>query len=241
MAVNLVLQGKGGVGKSLISSIIAQYFLTREKEVLCIDTDPVNSTLAGYKGFKVERLELMDGNRLDISQFDQLMQTILDSQDKEIIIDNGASSFIPLSSYLIENDAISVLSEMGVEVNTHTVITGGQAMDDTMTGLASLLSNMEGVNIFVWLNHYFGKIEKNGMEFYKMKIYKNNIDRIKGIVNISQQSELFGKDINEMLEQRMTFHEAIQSDDFNFMAKNRLKKTKESMFEQLDEIGLIVS
>jgi len=40
-AIHLSLQGKGGVGKSLVASILAQYFNSRGKRIQCIDTDPV--------------------------------------------------------------------------------------------------------------------------------------------------------------------------------------------------------
>jgi len=40
-SVHLVLQGKGGVGKSFVSSILAQYFRTKSAPVYCLDTDPV--------------------------------------------------------------------------------------------------------------------------------------------------------------------------------------------------------
>ena len=45
--VHLSLQGKGGVGKSLVASLLAQYFRDRKgMSVRCIDADPVNQTLA---------------------------------------------------------------------------------------------------------------------------------------------------------------------------------------------------
>jgi CO dehydrogenase nickel-insertion accessory protein CooC1 len=39
-AIHLSLQGKGGVGKSLIASILAQYFVENGHKVECVDTDP---------------------------------------------------------------------------------------------------------------------------------------------------------------------------------------------------------
>ena len=35
--IHLSLQGKGGVGKSLVASILAQYFTARNRPVQCID------------------------------------------------------------------------------------------------------------------------------------------------------------------------------------------------------------
>jgi len=46
--IHLTLQGKGGVGKSLVASILAQYFRHRGTEIHCLDTDPVNQTFSQY-------------------------------------------------------------------------------------------------------------------------------------------------------------------------------------------------
>jgi len=55
--VHLSLQGKGGVGKSLVASLLAQYFKQRKgMTVRCIDADPVNQTLAQYKELGAQRL-----------------------------------------------------------------------------------------------------------------------------------------------------------------------------------------
>ena len=45
--VHMILQGKGGVGKSFIASLLAQHKIADHKSILCIDTDPVNATFAG--------------------------------------------------------------------------------------------------------------------------------------------------------------------------------------------------
>ena len=47
-AVHFILQGKGGVGKSLVAAI-AQYVRTRTDAVVCFDTDPINQTLTNYR------------------------------------------------------------------------------------------------------------------------------------------------------------------------------------------------
>ena len=47
-SVHLVLQGKGGLGKSFVSAILAQYFRTKSAPVHCMHTDPINSTFTQY-------------------------------------------------------------------------------------------------------------------------------------------------------------------------------------------------
>ena len=52
--IHLTLQGKGGVGKSLIASVLAQYFLKDGRDVRCID--PADTAYMGHNlnslGFK---------------------------------------------------------------------------------------------------------------------------------------------------------------------------------------------
>ena len=45
-AIHIALQGKGGVGKSLISAILSQYLSSKGQDVYGIDVDPVNQTFS---------------------------------------------------------------------------------------------------------------------------------------------------------------------------------------------------
>lgn len=232
--VHFTLQGKGGVGKSFVSSLIAQYLRASGNPVTVVDTDPVNATLAGYKAFNAERLELMEGGSLIERNFDKLIEQVVEV-DTNFVIDNGAASFIPLSYYIAENDAINLIGENGKQVIIHTVITGGQAIRDTLAGFASLVEQMPGnAEIIVWLNEFFGDIEAEGKTFEEMKVYQQNKDRVRGIIRIARQTgSTFGEDVKLMLDSKLTFDEVAVSEDFKLMAKSRLAKIKNSIFEQL--------
>ena len=236
-SVHITLQGKGGVGKSFISSLIAQYLRSQDKDVTCLDTDPVNATFAGYKALGVERVELMDAGTLDQRRFDEVIERIVET-DSHFVLDNGASSFLPLSSYLVENDAINLIANNGKQVVVHTVITGGQALLDTLGGFVSLAEQLAGnVRLVVWLNEYFGDIEADGKSFEEMQAYIRNKDRVHGIVRIARQtSSTFGKDVGLMLDAKLTFDEVDAGSTFGLMAKQRLRQVKRSIFEQLDAV-----
>ncbi len=235
--VHFTLQGKGGVGKSLISSLIAQYLRSKGEPVVVVDTDPVNATLMGYKAFDTQRLELMENGSLIERNFDSLIERIVE-EDSNFVVDNGAASFIPLSYYIAENDAINVITGSGKQVVIHTVVTGGQAIKDTLAGLASLIEQMpEDAKIVVWLNEFFGEIVAGGKEFTQMQVFLNNRDRIHGIVRIARQTgSTFGKDIQLMLDSKLTFDEIDGSADFGLMAKSRLFRVKQAIYGQLGEV-----
>lgn len=235
--VHITLQGKGGVGKSLISSLLTQYLLEKGEPVIAVDTDPVNATLAGYKAFQTRRLELMEGGSLVERNFDNLIEGVV-SEDMNFVIDNGAASFIPLSYYIAENDAINVIAEHGKQVVIHTVITGGQALGDTLGGFAQLAEQMpESTRLVVWLNGFFGDIVLDGKSFEEMKVYQKNKGRVHGLVRIARQtSSTFGKDVQMMLDSKLTFNEINASPDFGLMAKSRLGQVKKAIFEQLANV-----
>jgi hypothetical protein len=113
--IHMVLQGKGGVGKSFIAAVIAQYKMGNGQTPLCIDTDPVNATFHGFKALNVRMLEIMEGDEIKARNFDTLVELIAPSKD-DVVIDNGASSFVPMTHYLISNQVPALLQEMGHEM-----------------------------------------------------------------------------------------------------------------------------
>ena len=62
--IHLILQGKGGVGKSMVAAILGQFLRARGLDVRCIDTDPVNQTLTQYTALHAEHLKLMSESRI---------------------------------------------------------------------------------------------------------------------------------------------------------------------------------
>ena len=234
MDLHLTLQGKGGVGKTLVTTLITQYLIHKETPPLCIDTDPVNQTFAGFKTLSVKPLEIMSGDKVDIRSFDNLIEMVVKSKDP-IVIDNGASSFIPLTAYLNEGDILSFLSSNNITIYIHVVITGGQSFNDSIKGLEYIITTFgDAVNIVIWLNEYFGKIEAKTKSFEEMNIFKRNKSNIYGIITIPEMSkETFGVDIKQMLEDRVTFDEYLDSTKYMIIPKQRIKKFRDVIFNNI--------
>lgn len=237
-AIHMSLQGKGGVGKSLVASILAQYLQNEKRSIECIDTDPVNRTLSQYKAVNASRLELLRNGYIDPRGFDALMERLL-TEDATFVIDNGASTFLPLWSYVIENRVLDLLSNAGKKLYVHTVVTGGQALLDTINGFRSLAQSTEERTIVVWINEYFGRVERDGKNFADMAAYVDNAGKVFGSVHITQRNhDTFGRDIEEVIARKLTFEEAIREDEFSLMTKQRLKVVQRDLFEQLAAIGI---
>jgi hypothetical protein len=236
-AIHLTLQGKGGVGKSLVASLLAQYFRDGGRDVRCIDTDPVNRTFAQYAALRADRLNLRDEhNRIDQRAFDTLMERFL-NEDATFVVDNGASTFLPLWHYLLENNALDYLNKNGRRVYVHTVITGGQALLDTLNSFHELAQTTSERNIVIWVNEYFGRVEADGKKFSEMAAYRENAEKVCGAVIFSKRNQdTFGRDIEDMISAKLTFREAINEAKLPIMAKQRLKIVQRDLFDQLDRL-----
>lgn len=239
-AIHLIVQGKGGVGKSMIAAFIAQYQVGKGKRPLCLDTDPVNASFEAYKSLKVSRLSILQDEEIDPRRFDQLIEQIAKTKT-DVIIDNGASSFVPLSAYVLSNHVPTLLRDMGHQLIVHTVVTGGQALLDTLTGMTQLIRQFPAeVPFVVWLNPYWGPIELEGKSFEQMKAYREHKDRISAIIPLPElKKETFGRDLSDMLQAHLTFDEAIALPSLTIMARQRLSIIKKQLFEQFSAVPVL--
>lgn len=233
--IHMTLQGKGGVGKSLIASVLAQYKADKEELALCVDTDPVNTSFHGFKNLNVRCLDIIENNKINTKRFDDLIEWIAQTSG-DVVIDNGASVFIPMANYLIDYEIPDVLAGMNHQLFIHTILVGGQAFPDTMNGFVHLVEQFpENTHFVIWLNEYWGRVEYDGMIFEDMKSYKENKERIHAILKWPElQKETFGYDLSYMLQERLTFKEALVCPKRNIMGKQRLKMIRDKIFRQLD-------
>ena len=171
--VHIVLQGKGGVGKSLAASMLAQFLTSRGETPLCIDTDPTNATFAGFKALNVRKLALLEDGDINPRNFDAMMELIAGSKEA-VVVDSGASTYNPLSAYMFDNGVPEVIADLGHKLVLHTIVVGGQALVDTLAGFASVAEAFPApAAIVVWLNPYHGPIEHEGKSFEQLKAYKD--------------------------------------------------------------------
>jgi hypothetical protein len=239
MAIHFVLQGKGGVGKTIASVLIATYLQSADKEIRCYDTDPVNPTFSHYKGLNVEQIQIMDGAKVNQKLFDSLIIKILDHEG-DCVIDNGASSFIPLMDYIQTQGVIELLVSSGKTVYVHTVITGGQGMKDTLAGYLGLVKNSPDKGLIVWVNNHFGEVaSETGKHFFETKMFTDNESKILGAVTLNKlENDTFLSDFQRAISAHITLDEAIASDKFNIMEKQRLKIIRRNVFSQLEKLDL---
>lgn len=239
--INFILQGKGGVGKSFAASILSQYFLDYKgkENVVVADTDPVNATTSKIKRLGAEIIRIVEDNKIVQSRFDNMFVAIMSNNNQTFVVDNGASTFLPLSQYFLDNCVMEMFDDIEQEVYIHTVIVGGQAMSDTLEGFETISKLVAGskVKIVAWINEFQGVPMLNGKHILETNFFTKNGDNLAGTVVIKdRKSDAYDSDIEKMTSLSLTLAEVKESDKFNIMAKSRLNRVFTDVYKQLDEI-----
>lgn len=237
--VHFILQGKGGIGKTLVSTILAQWMAGQDEQPLrCFDTDQENPTFSRYKAMNVRHVPVMtDSRTIDPKRFDALMIDLLETEGN-CVIDNGANTFSPLMAYLLENDCFALLKESGRKVYIHVIVGGGDTLHDTATGFTTTAKATD-VALVLWENQHFGLLQSaSGKQFIDSQTYAEHAARVVGRVVLSaRNADTFGADIKKMNIARLTLEEVRTSDKFNVMEKQRVKVVFRDLFEQLDKVN----
>ena len=238
MAIYNVIGNKGGIGKTTISAYLAEYLTDRYEEApICIDTDLETSTFTMYEPFNTLQIQLKDSkNNIDKGAFDEMIEIILDNADKNIVIDNGSTSFNALSTYMIENDIVDLLKEEEIDHNIVGIVAGGGNTSHSLNGLVSLVNAFD-VPFLVWNNELLGLSEYNGVHFENSKAFKTIREKMIGddYVRIEKESDYIKDDIVNMTKQRLTFQE-LKASNFKLMQRRRLLSYRDKIWTQLDTI-----
>lgn len=240
-AAHFVLQGKGGVGKTLVSNLLAQYLETTGVEVRCFDTDPVNHSLARIPALNVSKVPLYkDGtSEADNRALDKMLSDMA-GHPATYVVDNGATSFKPMSQHLIADGSIELLLDLDFSVVLHLVISTGPELEMTLSGVSGILESLDDLSIpvILWINEKGISFEEQAETDFESSAFFNEYKtRITGLITIPFLPKATRGVFETMLNNKLTFEEAENSDAFFLIEQKRLGKLKETFFSSV-ETGL---
>jgi hypothetical protein len=229
-----VLQGKGGIGKTWVASLIAQYLREHDRPAACFDTDPVNASLTAVAALGAEPVDLMTDDAINVVAVDAMIERIL-TAETDVVMDNGAASFIPLAHYLLADNIAELIEEAGKQMMVHVILVGGGGAMETAKGLDAIISQFPAsVKVVVWVNEFFGPVVIEGTPFEDTNFYAQNRDRLAGVIRLRQQNpQTTGLNLGQMLDRKLTFAEALTDPAFFTVPRQRLVMYRRQVWEQL--------
>lgn len=148
-AVHLIGGEKGGVGKSMVARLLAQYFIDRQLPFIGFDTDRSHGSLmrfyADYASLTVvDRYEALD----------QIIEAAVDQPGRRVLVDLAAQTHEPLVRWMDESGVLDMADLSGIAVHYWHVMDGGR---DSVDLLARLLDRFgRRLNYVLVRNHLRG-------------------------------------------------------------------------------------
>ena len=145
-SINFIGGEKGGVGKSVVSRVLAQYFIDHSRPFAGFDTDRSHTSFARfYQGFAspvvVDSFEGLDAV---VAGFETNPQ-------QSAIVDLAAQTLAPLARWIKESDLLGVFEEMGIAVNFWHVLDDGK---DSSELLGTLVDTFGGKPNYIVVQNY---------------------------------------------------------------------------------------
>jgi hypothetical protein len=158
-AIHLIGGEKGGVGKSVVARLLAQYCIDHGIGFTGFDTDRSHGALMRfYKDYAspvlVDRFEALDA----------IVERAVERPGQRVIVDLAAQTHDPLVRWMDESGVLELAAESGVEMHYWHVMDAGR---DSVDLLERLLDRFEGrLEYVLVLNELrgddFGGLERSG-------------------------------------------------------------------------------
>lgn len=128
--IHLIGGEKGGVGKSMVSRLLAQFFIDREKPFIGFDTDRSHGALMRfYSGYAspvlVDRYEALDA----------IVETAVEQPGRRVLVDLAAQTDQPLVKWMDESGVLDLADVSGVAIHYWHVMDSGKDSVDLLRRL----------------------------------------------------------------------------------------------------------
>ncbi len=162
-SLNFIGGEKGGVGKSVASRLLAQYFIDKGQPFTGFDTDRSHTSFKRFYADYASPVVVDSFEGLDLIATEFETQRA-DGRTPSVIVDLAAQTAAPLSRWIRESELIPLMAEMGITVNFWHLADAGK---DTVDLLERLLSTYGvGPNYIVVKNlgrgSDFSQLEESG-------------------------------------------------------------------------------
>ena len=221
--LHIILQSKGGVGKSFVGFILSQYLRSKDNNTVIYDTDPNNHTLVNFTDLNCQTFDLTDPNdrfKVSVGNFDNLFEDIYQNCAKYVVIDTGSNTYKTIVKYLSDSDCAFVdflSSTFDYNIIFHMPISNGAACNDCITSILECSQLLPNVKIIPWINNYpepvfntsnIDKIKKENVNPVTLLI--PNSEKYSNIVSCVNtpifEASTFMKNLRTILDVGLTFN-----------------------------------
>ena len=132
-SLNFIGGEKGGVGKSVVARVLAQYFIDKQLPFTGFDTDRSHTTFTRFYRDYASPVIVDSFEGLDAIA--QAQADVQGEAPPNVIVDLAAQTSAPVARWIHESELFDVMAEMGVTVNFWHVADAGKDSVDLLDRL----------------------------------------------------------------------------------------------------------
>ncbi len=232
-SINFIGGEKGGVGKSVVARLLAQYFIDHECAFVGFDTDRSHTSFARFYADYASPVVVDNYEGLD--HIAAVYEDAVTAPN--VIVDLAAQTAAPLARWMQDSDVIALMQSMDVRVNLWHVADAGQ---DSVALLENLVATYgDAPNYIVVKNHGRG----NDFAPLEASSAYQKIQELGGkVMSLSQLHEASMRKIDKA---NASFWAAIHTtkgeNALGMLERQRVKMWLKGAYAEVDALGLIES
>lgn len=227
--LNFIGGEKGGVGKSVVSRVLAQYFIDQERTFTGFDTDRSHASFRRFYADYASRVVVDSYEGLDL-----IVSGFEDNPAQSVIVDLAAQTAAPLSRWVKDSDLIALLQELGVSVNFWHVADAGKDSVDLLQRLIDTYGDLA--------NYIVVKNMGRGSDFSLLEV-SPELNYALGIgARVITLNQLHEASMRKIDRQNASFWAAMNNksgpDALGMLERQRVKTWLKSTYAALGELAL---
>ena len=215
----LILNGKGGVGKSFFAVNFVQFLKDKKIQFLACDCDNENSTLKRFHG-DVEFLDLAHPRGLD-SMIRALEKTDL------VVVDCRAASTEVFFNYFDEIDLQPTLQSLSAAL---TLVMPVNQEADSIDQLQRIVNKLKNTCSYLVLRN---KVHNDNFALYDQSVIQKKLQKELGAKEISM-TKLQPWLVEELSHKNLTIPAAIAAGQLHLLDRQRLQTWQRKLYVEIE-------
>jgi hypothetical protein len=231
-SLNFIGGEKGGVGKSVVARLLAQYLIDKDLPFMGFDTDRSHTSFTRFYADYAAPVLVDSYEGLDrvVSVFENANE----SEAPRVIVDLAAQTAAPLTRWIQDSDLLPLLADMGVAVNFWHVADAGKDSVDLLDRLLDAYG--EGPNYLIVKN--MGR----GTDFSQLEASPAMARALAMGAKIVTLAQLHEGSMRKIDRQNASFwaalHNRSEADALGLLERQRVKNWLRKSYESFDALPI---
>ena len=219
---------KGGVGKSLVARLLAQYMIDRDLPFLGFDTDRSHGALMRFYAqhaspVAVDRVESLDA----------IVEAAVDQPGRRVLVDLAAQTHDPLATWMEDAGVLGLADELGLKLYYwHVMDTGKDSVDLLRRVLDRFGTGLQYVLVRNQVRgNDFAALEQSGEQQRALEMGAR-------LVSVKKLNDSAINRIDKASSSFWMNREGDHEHGLGMMDRQRVKMWLRDVYRELDEVGI---